>query len=154
MHRQDLTFFSCLEGFIHSYKGQTFYLFFLCLMKAWVPEKNLSSFRAVLCKGTWETDVMHVIDQLGVTSEKSFFIKIGLSCLHSSQWLAFDCAWQLFYSWANTRNCLRAKSNWVQPQGTSQSSSTRSSFPDVAITPAHRFGSSTTPDAELVGINT
>lgn len=27
---------------------------------------------------------------------KLFFIKIALPCLHSSQWLAFDCAWHFF----------------------------------------------------------
>lgn len=31
MRRQDLTFFSCLEGFMHSCEGQTFYGFFFPL---------------------------------------------------------------------------------------------------------------------------
>lgn len=40
MPRQDLTFFSCLEGFIHSYKGQTFYLFFPLFNESLSPREE------------------------------------------------------------------------------------------------------------------
>lgn len=42
-------------------------------MKVWVPEKNLRSFRTVLCMGTWETEIFHVTDQLGIIWDESFF---------------------------------------------------------------------------------
>lgn len=49
-------------------------------MKVWVPEKNLSSFRTVRCMGTWETEAFHVMDQLEIIWEESFF-SLKMVCL-------------------------------------------------------------------------